>query len=523
MTSPIAVNLATETEQEMLKQVKTQPPQSTPQMDREAEEEKKQIDHASSSSSSSSTNNNNSNPIPVTILSGFLGSGKTTLLKNILESSDHKLKVAVIVNDMAELNIDADLVKQQPNQTIVQAEREIISLQNGCICCTLRGDLIREIARIQSSQDNFDYILIESTGIAEPQQVAQSFVFDPATEQLAASEEEMLWTRARLDTCVTVIDAHMFLPQLATLKQFGDLYEDGLDKSTPDGVKEGEKPIANLLVDQVEFANVILLNKVDLVVEKEQLEKTKKVIQSLNPNAKIMCTEYSKVDLAQILNTGIFDMKKASSSSGWIQEIRKIRSQADPHAHSEADEYGVNSFVYRARVPFHPARIGQWVDSILHFSSEWALLPEEQRLAVEKDPKYKLLLERYGNVLRAKGFCWLAEHDSFIIGITQSGRIGSLAPIMPWYTIIPKEQWGVEDGSPDMEVIKSKFEEPHGDRRQEIVFIGSDLKVDNITQDLDKCLLTKKELKRYKFYSDQGSLGQQQKVEIEEIKDDELV
>jgi G3E family GTPase len=455
-------------------------------------------------------------PIPVTILSGFLGSGKTTLLKHVLESMQHKLKVAVIVNDMAELNIDASLVRNTAaagNQeakldsisTVVQTKREIVSLQNGCICCTLRGDLIREIARIRSS-NQFDYVLIESTGIAEPQQVAQSFVFDPSTAELASSEKEMLWTQAKLDTCVTVIDAHAFPMHMSTLKYFSDAFEDGLDKSTPEGIKEGEKSICTLMMEQVEFANIILLNKTDLVATKEELDKTIRAIRSLNPSAKIIPTEYSKIDLKNVLNTGIFDMKVACKSPGWMQSIREIEENPDA-AHSELDEYNIGSFVYRARIPFHPSRIAGWVDSILHYANEYKDLSAEQRTSMEKDPKYAFMLKHYGNILRAKGFIWLADHDSFMIGFAQSGRVGSIYPIMPWYTIIPKEQWGVEEGSDDYQVIDSKFEEPHGDRRQEIVFIGIGLNKDKIKQQLDTCLLTKKELKKYNFYSDKESLA----------------
>lgn len=474
-----------------------------------------------------SNNNSSSNddpPIPVTLLSGFLGSGKTTLLKHILQSDQHKMKIAVIVNDMAELNIDAAYIVQDgldaeeeegkeektEQPSIIQAKREVIQLQNGCICCTLRGDLIREIANIRefgkqkdddSNANQYDYVLIESTGIAEPQQVAESFCFDPNTNQLATSDRDRLWTQARLDTCVTVIDAHSILRHFTSLEQFGDKFNDGLDTTTEDGKKEGQKSISILMMEQVEFANVILINKTDLVT-KEELAKSEQIIRSLNPKAKLIPCEQSKVDMKEILNTKMFNMEDAARSPGWLDGLR---GEAEA-VHSEADEYGVTSFVYRSRKPFSAVKLAKFLDGIMHFAHEWQELPPEKR-SVDGDEKYHFMIEQYGNILRSKGFCWLAGKDSFMFGIAMSGRIGSLQGIMPWYALIPPEQWGVEKGGADFNLIESKFEGEHGDRRQEIVFIGTDLKIENIRKALDDCCLTKKQLKHYKFYTDTGYQG----------------
>ena len=454
-------------------------------------------------------------------MSGFLGSGKTTLLKHLLESSDHGLKIAVIVNDMAELNIDASLIKQgdfpafgdeeegkhdsttmeqggiedDSSKRLIQAERKMVQLENGCICCTLRVDLIRAIAGIRSSGEHYDCILIESTGIAEPQQVAEGFMFDADTASIAKDQSLMLWEQCRLDNCVTVIDCHSFLFHISTLKHFSDEYEDGLDRTTEEGLMEGEKNIAHLIVDQVEFANVILLNKTDLSSD-DEITKITRIIKTMNPKAKIIRSQFSKVDPTEILNTGLFDLEEAKKSPDWLL------SAEGNHIGGEVDEYGVGSIVYRARAPFHPGRLVAFMNDIMYFRSAWLEMTVEKRAALS-DQKQQVMLERYGNIFRAKGFCWIAGEDSTLYSYAQSGRLCELRDTMPWYAVIPAPYWSkmTED---EANYAMSKFEEPHGDRRQEIVFIGTGLKEYVLRAALDACLLTETELENYPFYTDNG-------------------
>ena len=383
------------------------------------------------------------NRLPVTVLSGFLGAGKTTILSHILNNRENR-KVAVIVNDMSEINIDSEILRSEVS--LNRSEEKLVEMSNGCICCTLREDLLEEVTKL-AKEGRFDYLVIESTGISEPLPVAETFTF--ADENGVALSDI-----ADLDTMVTVVDAVNFLKDYDEAKY---LQETGESLG-----EEDEGSVADLLVDQVEFADLILISKTDLASASD-IDRLTAILKTLNTHAKISSIANGKVDINEVLNTGLFNFQRAQQAPGWLKEMRGEHLP-------ETQDYGIASFCYEARRPFHPDRFHDF----LHGT------------------------EKFGKLIRSKGYFWLATRPQFAGQWSQAGGIARYGFAGMFWKAVPEKNWPQDEEA--LAFIKKQWIEPFGDMRQELVFIGQNLDQQGMTQALDDCLLSEEEVLKGKTF-----------------------